>query len=224
MGSAESIPPVSDQDLARSHAVNNDIRMVSKKMEPDSKALVLYLPKETIAWRKDKRFDIVLIDELSFRGVTAGGHSSGRHVFTLFDTSGSLLAACLRMRTSNGGRYKIYTSQPVFPGQIPSKQVYNGDRLYTYAEVTRSQVTLTSGGPKPLSPYFSVYGSESRRVVKRDGVIAASIELWEESGQYGRRKVSICPGIDPILILCLTGIFDNLDVYDRTRLMAAAFS
>jgi hypothetical protein len=186
--------------------------------------LVLYLPKDTIAWRKDKRFDIVLLDEISFRGVTAGGHSSGRHIFTLIDTSGCLLAACLRMYTSNGGRYKIYTPQPVFSGQVPSKQVHNGDRLYTYAEVTRSQVTLTSRGPKPLCPYFSVHGSESKRVVKRDGVIAAIIELWQESGQYDRRKVSICPGIDPILILCLTGIYDNLDVYDRARLMAAAFS
>jgi hypothetical protein len=214
MGCVESIP-VSANDLARPHPVNKNLPPVSKKIEPDLKPLVLYMPKDKRSWWEDKRLDIVRPDGVSFRGVTSRGEPSGRTVFALFDTDHRLLAACLTMYTG-GSRYKIYTPKPVFPGQSPSKQQYNGGQLYTYAEVTREQVTLMSAGSLP---YFTVQGTERRRVVRRNGIIAAAIEeVSEKWGRNSRHQVSVCPGIDPILLLCLAGIYDRMDYLDRRRL------
>jgi hypothetical protein len=213
MGCVESIP-VSANDLARPHPINKNLPPVSKKIEPDLKPLVLYMPKDKCSGWGLKGFDIARPNGVSFRGVTAHGESSGRNVFALFDTDHRLLAACLIMYTG-GPRYKIYIPQPVFPGQSPSKQVYKGGLLYCYAEVTRSQVTLTSAGSLP---YFTVQGTERRRVVTRNGVIAAAIEAVSEKwGRNPRHQVSVCPGIDPILLLCLAGIYNHLNYCDQRR-------
>jgi hypothetical protein len=211
MGSVKSIP-VSDEDLARPHYIDLSVPTVSKNIEPDySRPLVLYMPKDAArSSRGHQRLEVVRPDGISFRGITISGRLWwSRCVFALFDTDHCLVAACLQML---GVRYTIYTPQEVFSGQHPSKQEYEGGRLYTYAEVDSSRVTLTTARQGSSSPDYTVHGTESRRVIKRYGIIAATIEVVSEKrGVNSRRQVSLCPGIDPILLLCLTGIYDHLD-------------
>jgi hypothetical protein len=149
MGNVESIPPLSDHDLARSHPINKNDPTMSRTIEPDSGPLVLFIPKDVNFY---KRFDIVQPSGTSYHGITFSSQLR-RCVFALFDDTGQLLAACHAMR-SIVPRYKICTPRPVFVGQNPSKKRYKGGQLYTYAEVTRCEVTMTS---VVLSRFFSAW-------------------------------------------------------------------
>jgi hypothetical protein len=146
-----------------------------------------------------------------------------RDQMVLLDGNNTLVALCLRKFELIGQTFKIYTTHPLYPGQKPSERKYNQYALYTYAKVEREplstvqQVTFDN----ETSPSYTVHLAEEelspkKRVVQRHGRPAALMESGTWEGIWNSYLLTINPGIDPCLIVCLTAICDKMDDCDKT--------
>jgi hypothetical protein len=165
----------------------------------------------------------------SFKIKTLGGDIFGNklHVrgkaFALRDQmvlengNGEPVAICLRKFEPIGQTFKIYLPQPVYPGQIPSKQNFQHHKLYTYCQVQRKPLTteqqvILEGKSQPeytINRAGSLW--PKKRVVKRRGRPAALMEGGTWEGNWNSYLLTINPGIDPCFIICLAAICDEMD-------------
>ena len=140
-----------------------------------------------------------------------------RDQMALLDGNGNMVAVCLRKFELIGQTFKIYLPNPVLPRQQPSAQNYHGRALYTYCEVKRipfstSQEVVLEGMSTPTY-VINRAGSfwPKKRVVKKKGVPAALMEGGTWEGNWNSYRITINPGIDPCLIVCICAICDEMD-------------
>ena len=132
-------------------------------------------------------------------------------------TTGEPVAVCLRKFELVGQTFKIYSTHPLYPGQRPSEQRYNHYSLYTYAKVERIPFSTTQKVTMDTesTPSYTIHRVGSfwpkKRVVKRYGRPAALMEGGTWEGNWNSYLLTINPGIDPCLIVCLTAICDEMD-------------
>jgi hypothetical protein len=136
----------------------------------------------------------------------------------LVDGNNMPVAVCWRNSTLFGQTFKIYSTQPLYHGQKPSDRKYNQYDLYTHAKVERvplfnmQQVTFENES----SPSYTVHRARGlgpkAHIVMLHGRPAALMEggLREEgNANWNSCLVTINPGIDPCLIVCLSAICDE---------------
>jgi hypothetical protein len=140
-----------------------------------------------------------------------------RDQMTLLDGSGRPIAVCLRKFDLLRQIFKIYTVHPVYQGQRQSGQQYEGQALYTYAEVKRVPLSIIQevkfegdDGPATMTITRSSFIPKKRTVFYRRRP-AALMEGGNWSGNYNSYKITIGPGVDPCLIICLAAICDEMD-------------
>jgi uncharacterized protein YxjI len=142
------------------------------------------------------------------------------------------IAICLRKFAVFGSStFKIYATTPNFTGQTPSEREYNGSRLYTFAEVVciklrLEQVFLEKSNKKHNDqqnghqrvPDYVIQRVGSSRPAKRVVYYQNRPAAFMDGGKWDRRRdsylLTICPGIDPCLIICLCAICDEFDGND----------
>ena len=155
-------------------------------------------------------------NDLKIRGKEFGV----RGQMVLVDGNNMPVAVCWRKSMRFGKTFKIYSTQPLYHGQKPSDRKYNQYDLYTHAKVdsvplsTVQQVTYANES----SPSYTIHragglGSKTR-IVKLNGRPAALMEggLREQgNANWNSCLVTINPGIDPCLIVCLSAVCDEMD-------------
>jgi uncharacterized protein YxjI len=214
MGCVESVP-IATSVLQVSHTVDPSIPILGG-LSPSNETTELLMSEKTFSWSGDD-FKIKRIDGTPFHNMKIKGKAFAmRDQMTLLDADNKLIAVCLRKFALGSQIFKIYTPIPLHPGQGKSNQDYNGQLLYTFAEVVRPafsvnhQLTYDNQG----SPAFtvSVVGFfPRRRVVKHRGVTAAAMEGGTYQTSFGNSyKLTICPGIDPCVMICLAAICDKM--------------
>jgi hypothetical protein len=192
----------------------------------------LIVKEKLFSWSGDS-FKINTLDGRPFgNGIQMKGKVWAlRDQMTLLDGSGRPIAVCLRKFALLQEIFKIYTLHPVYPGQSPSENKYEGRALYTYAEVKRVPFSIVQevrfetdripkyGGqqqhqqpPTPVSMTIarSSFMPKKRTVFYRQRP-AALMEGGNWNGHFNSYKVTVGPGIDPCLIICLTAICDEMD-------------
>jgi len=142
-----------------------------------------------------------------------------RDQMTLVDGRGQMVAVCLRKFEFAGQTFKIYVPNPRFPGQKPSNQQYKGANLYTYCEVQRVPFSMSQevylDGKRGGSPEFVITRAggmwPKKRLVKRRGIPATLMEggTWETN--FNSYRLTINPGVDPCLMICICAICDEMD-------------
>jgi hypothetical protein len=133
----------------------------------------------------------------------------------LVDGNNAPVAVCVRKSKLLGQSFKIYSTGPLYPGQNPSGRKYNQCTLYTHAKVDQDflssvqQVTLDNES----SPSYTVQQLwPMNRVVKQhDERPAAFITGGPLEDNWHSYLLTINPGIDPCLMVCLVAICDEMD-------------
>lgn len=140
-----------------------------------------------------------------------------RDQMALVDGDNNLVAVCLRKFEVIGQTFKIYVPKPVLKDQQPSKQDYNGKKLYTYAEVRRvplsmSQEVIMEGR---AAPEFVITRAGSmwpkQRLIKKKGKPATLMQGGTWGERFNSYKITVNPGIDPCLMICVAAICDEMD-------------
>jgi hypothetical protein len=140
------------------------------------------------------------------------------------------IAVCMRKAKLFGQCFKIYSTRPFYPSQRPSKSHKYNHRhaLYTHAKVEQQlaaapssrrrrgqlQVTFAS----ETSPSYTVqHLGPNKRVIMRQEQqqqqLAASIQGGFYRGKWNSHLITIVPGNDPCLMLCLVAICDEMDKF-----------
>lgn len=140
-----------------------------------------------------------------------------RDQMALVDGDNNLVAVCLRKFEVIGQTFKIYVPKSVLKDQQPSKQDYNGKKLYTYAEVRRvplsmSQEVIMEGR---AAPEFVITRAGSmwpkQRLIKKKGKPATLMQGGTWGERFNSYKITVNPGIDPCLMICVAAICDEMD-------------
>ncbi|KAG7373331.1 LURP-one-related protein [Nitzschia inconspicua] len=127
------------------------------------------------------------------------------------------VAVCRRKFNILGQTFQIYSPKPLYHWQRPSGSSYMGRQLYTFAKVERSplsttqKVTYDNETSASMTITRTVLRWPKKRVVHRHGKTAAFIEGGTWTGNFNTYRVTVNPGIDPCLIICLTAICDEMD-------------
>lgn len=144
-----------------------------------------------------------------------------RDQMALVDGNGKMLAVCLRKFELVGQTFKVYdVPSSRYPGQKPSNQTYNGRALYTYCEVKRVPFSMSQevymDGEGVLEFVINRAGGmwPKKRLVKSRGVPAALMEGGTWEGNFNSYKLTINPGIDPCLMVCMCAVCDEMDESD----------
>ncbi|KAG7348809.1 hypothetical protein IV203_011406 [Nitzschia inconspicua] len=122
------------------------------------------------------------------------------------------IAVCRRKSVIFGEKVQIYSPKPLYHWQRPSGSSYMGRKLYTIAKVERSplsfthKVTYDNETSASMTITRTVSWWPRKRVVHRHGKTAAFIEGGTWTRNFNSYRVTINPGIDPCLIICLTAI------------------
>ena len=163
----------------------------------------------------------------SYMIKTSGGTPFGHNLKTrgnahdqmvLLTGRNTPVAVCIRKSGLFGQTFKIYATRPLYPGQRSSARKYNKYTLYSYANVERkplsTRLDVTFDG-KPF-PSYTVHRARGlwptqKRVVKRHGHPAAFMEGRKWQGHWDSCMLTINPGIDPCLVVCLFAICDEID-------------
>lgn len=133
------------------------------------------------------------------------------------------VAVCLRKFQLLGQTFKIYSVKPLYQGQHPSGHDYKGQKLYTIAKVERVPLSTTQlvTYDNETSPSMTITRAGAwwpkKRVVQRNGRPAALLEGGTWTGNFNSYRITVNPGIDPCLIVCLSAICDEMDERGRTR-------
>jgi LURP-one-related len=215
MGSTESVPVASDYSVA--HKVDPSIPHLGGFPPSPNQKTELVVREKLFSWSGDT-FNIKTKDGASFNGIKIQGKAFAfRDQMTLLDAQGAPIAVCLRKFEFIRQTFKIYTLKPLFQGQRKSDRDYNGKALYTYAKVVRvpfsTQQDVIFDNRESAS--FTIHRAggywPKKRVVRRQGVTAAMIEGGTWDGAWNSYLLTVNPGIDPCLIVCLTAICDEMD-------------
>lgn len=125
------------------------------------------------------------------------------------------VVVCLRKFEIIGQTFKLYSTSPVYPGQQPSAQNYKNYQLYTYATVERVPFSTEQRVKLPRGGEFIVQRAGSwwpkSRVVKKNGRVAAHMEGGTWDGNWNSYLITVNPGIDPCLIVCVCAVCDEMD-------------
>jgi hypothetical protein len=210
MGCAESVP-VSEIDLNRPHLVDPNVRQLGRVVK--SKEMVQILVQERIFSKSSDNFGVKKLDGSSFHGIKILPAK-----MTLLDDKDVPVAVCIRETKTSclPVSFKIYTLHPLYDGQAPSSHDYEGKRLYAYAEVAKATSSSNPMAKLDNETDFSYQMITTRFfppivVVKRCGVVAATIRAGTWGGNHYTNKISACPGIDPCLLLCINAISEKMD-------------
>jgi hypothetical protein len=215
MGCVESVP-LSEINLNAPHPIDPRIPLLGG-LPPSSQQQTIFVREHLSSW-SGEGFKIKRLDGTDFHGIKLQGNAFGfRDRVTLVDVQNQPIAVCFRTFGLTVETFTIYTLHPGFGGQTPSQHDYHGKRLYTYAEVSRVIMSshLEVKFYNMTCPTFTVHCTgyfPTIRVVKQRGVVAATMNegKWL-GGNVNYFKVSMCPGIDPCLIICLTAICYEMD-------------
>jgi uncharacterized protein YxjI len=190
----------------------------------------LIVKEKLFSWSGDS-FKITTLDGRPFgNGIQMLGKVWAlRDQMTLLDGNGRPIAVCLRQFAFWQKIFIIYTLHPVYPGQSPSRHDYEGHALYAYAEVRRvpfsivQEVTFaTDRIPKYRGQQYSPPAPVTMTITRTSFIPkkrtvfyrqrpAALMEGGNWNGHFNSYKVTVGPGIDPCLIICLTAICDEMD-------------
>jgi hypothetical protein len=134
----------------------------------------------------------------------------------LLDGNNAPVAACLLKSGLLGQSFQIYSQHTMYPAHR-SERKYNQHALYTYAKVEKTPLTNVVELTFESEPFpsYSVHragekGQIRKLVVKRNGRPAALIESGTWEGDWTSYLLTINPGIDPCLIICLCIICDEM--------------
>lgn len=214
MGCTESVPVASAFNVP----IDVDSKIPRIGGIPPSNEKTQIIVKEKLFSFGGDSFKIKTRDGKLFHGMQMQGQAfSMRDQMTLLDGNNQPIAVCRRKFQMFGQTFKIYIFQPLYDGQSKSEQSYNGRALYTYAQVERcpgdtiQNVTLDNKN----TPSYTVHRVgdwwPKQRTVKYNGVPAALMEGGTWDGNWNSYLLTINPGIDPCLIVCLTAICDEMD-------------
>ena len=150
-------------------------------------------------------------------GIQMKGENLGsRHHLTLLDNTGVPIAVCLSRFELIEKAFMIYTLRPLHAGQEKADHQYEGHDLYTFAEVKKFpftkdlDVTITGdNGPSFLIRRTGLL--PEKRTIYYHGKAAAVMDGGTWNGNNNTYYLTICPGVDPCLIVCLCAICDELD-------------
>jgi hypothetical protein len=216
MGCTESVPVAAAFD--QPHSMHVPPLYTDKTIDGQVKHQ-LVVKEKLFTWSGDS-FKIKTLDGQLFGngGIQMKGKAWAlRDQMALLDANGAPIAVCLRMFDLVREIFKIYTLHKLHTGQTRSEQQYNGQHLYTYAEVRRvpfsseQQVIFEgdTGGPA-MSIHLSGIMPKKRTVHYR-GRPAALMEGGSWNGAFNSYLLTVCPGVDPCLIVCLCAICDEMD-------------
>lgn len=178
----------------------------------------LIVREKLFTWSGDS-FRIKTTDGRPYQGgvFVQGKVFAFRDQMTLMDATGRKpLAVCLRKFEFIGQTFKIYTPWPLYNGQKPSDRKYSGRPLYTYANVervpfTRHQQVTMAHESSPSMVISRVGWFPKKRTVMKHGRTAALMEGGTFDSGWNAYRLTVSPGIDPLLIVCLTAICDEMD-------------
>lgn len=211
----EPVPVASDFDVA--HEVDPSIPSLGGFSPSPHQKTELKVPQGLFG-RKGSNFEIKTSRGASFNGIktqyarirfhSKSFSATSAHVI-LLDAQNAPIAVCRK----GDSTCTIYTPKPLFKGQAKSGHNYEGMELFTYAKVL---LDLHTGKYNVIfdnqsAPSYTTYRVNSKRVVKREGVTAAMMVSSKKPGDRGFYEVTVCPGIDPCMIVCLAAICDILD-------------
>ena len=220
MGCTESVPVANSWDIR--HDIDPKATRLGSKhgAGPQSQKIQLLVREKLFSWSGDD-FRIMTRDGTPFGNLKIKGK-----VWALRDQmvlengdTGEPVAVCLRKFQLVGQTFKIYSLQPVYPGQTPSERTCEHRnkryKLYTYASVERVPLSTEQFVKLENGDAYTIHRAGSlwpkKRVVKRRGQPAAFMEGGTWEGNWNSYLLSICPGIDPCLIICLSAVCDEMD-------------
>lgn len=212
MGCTESVPVAAAFDQPHTMHVPALCADVGNKMKHE-----LIVKEKLFSWSGDT-FKIKTREGYMFgNGLQMKGKAFGfRDQMALLDGRGVPVAVCLRKFDFLRQVFKIYTLRPMHAGQTPSDRQYNGQSLFTFAEVVRvpfsteQEVIFTGDSSPSLSIRRSGFLPKKRTVHYR-GRPAALMEGGTWDGNWNSYLLTICPGMDPCLIICICAICDEMD-------------
>lgn len=213
MGCTESVPVAGSFDTA--HKMKTP--PIAKFVVSDQKQEIIVREK-LFSWSGDS-FKIKTRQGKAFGGgmKIKGKAIAFRDQMALLDNAGNPIAICLRKFEFFAQTFKIYTLRQIHPNQPKSNRDYNGQPLYTYAKVERAPLTtiqqVTFEGETTPSMTISRAGGlwPKKRLVKYRNRPAAYMEGGTWEGNWNSYLLTVSPGIDPCLIVCLTAICDKMD-------------
>lgn len=220
MGCTESLPEVSSFNVA--HKVDPTYSPIGSHVQAGpsvNEPMKIVVKEKLFSWSGDDfkinhyQSGVPLGNGLKMKGKVF----AMRDQMALLDGNGNMVAVCLRKFEMIGQTFKIYVPNPVLPNQQASAQKYNGTNLYTYCQVKRVPLSVTQEVymEGKSAPSYTVTRSGSfwpkKRTVRRNGQPAAIMEggTWEVN--FNSYRITICPGIDPCLMVCLSAICDEMD-------------
>lgn len=218
MGCTESLPVANS--FQEFHKVDHPSLGSRHGAAPTSDSATQIVVREKLfSWSGDS-FNIKTRDGAPFGNDLRiqGKKFALRDQMVLVDGStGEPVAVCLRTFEVIGQTFKIYSTRPLYSGQKPSERKYNQYKLYTFAKVQREPLStcqrVTLDNEK--SPSYTVHRAGSfwpkKRVVKRHGRTAASMEGGTWEGNWNSYLITVNPGIDACLIICLAAVCDEMD-------------
>ena len=221
MGCTESVPAPSTFDVPHKVHPNIEPLGVNHGAAPANHKQEIIVKEKLFSWSGDS-FKIKLRDGRSLgNGLAINGKVwAFRDQMVLLDTvHNTPVAVCLRKFEVFKQTFKIYTTYPNFPGQTPSDRKLNGTALFTYARVERiplstKQLVFLEAG-KSENPSYTIVRAGSlwpkKRTIHKNGHPAALLQGGTWEGNWNSYLITIAPGIDPCLMVCLSAICDEMD-------------
>lgn len=140
---------------------------------------------------------------------------AARNQLILMDGEDNPIAVCQRKMEGIRQAFDIYTTQQIQGGQTKAQHAtYNRQALYKYASVDRrpcsNQLRVTFEGES--KPAFTLHRSDrSTKLISYRGRSAALTEDDRWDGSWNSYVLTVRPGIDPCLMLCLCAIGDEVE-------------
>lgn len=140
---------------------------------------------------------------------------AARNQLILLDGENIPIAICQRKLEGIRQVFYIYTTRPVHASQIQVKNAkYKNQSLYKYASVKRrpcsNQLRVTFEGES--KPSLMVHRTNhSTKIISYRGQSAALTEDDGWDGSWNSYLLTVRPGVDPCLMLCMTAISDEVE-------------
>ena len=222
MGCTESVPIATEFDVP--HKYNPTIPVLgSLHGAPinDNEMQQVMVKEKLFSWSGDT-FKIQTPDMKSFGDnicIKGKAFAMRDRMVLLNGTTNVPIAVCLRKFELLAETFKIYTLTPNYDHQTPSQNQLEGKHLYTFGFVRRVPLSTVQEvylerpeGPQRFLTIERIgFLWPKRRVVKKNNQPAALINGGTFDGFGNAYKITISPGIDPCLIVCICAICDEMD-------------